>query len=200
MFTSRKNLPLKILRTLMSDITSKFPTVTRSVSAAVQTTVPTHCVRMFYVFCTLHGNIILQYNPAKCTSSKLIFSFLWCLLHVSNPRIHLQEDGCTYRYGTVCFTCIGVRTLPPTKVPVPLHVNTLYQTCTHNRLPEDEPSGSKHVEDTTKIKILVYKCAFCWVVLFIVLCCLYMFMVYHSITQHACCRSHLLSTLICGAK
>ena len=27
------------------------------------------------------------------------------------------------------------------------HVNKLYHTCTYNRLPEDEPSGSKHVED-----------------------------------------------------
>jgi len=35
------------------------------------------------------------------------------------------------------------------------HVNKLYHTCTYNRLPEDEPSGSKHVEDMVKIKILV---------------------------------------------
>jgi len=35
--------------------------------------------------------------------------------------------------------------------------NTLYHTCTYNRLPEDEPSGSKHVEDNRhlKIKILI---------------------------------------------
>ena len=35
------------------------------------------------------------------------------------------------------------------------HVNKLYHTCKHNRLPEDEPSGSKHVENIVKIKILV---------------------------------------------
>ena len=35
--------------------------------------------------------------------------------------------------------------------------NVLYHNCTHNRLPEDEPSGSKHVEDNIKIKIFVYK-------------------------------------------
>jgi len=29
----------------------------------------------------------------------LIFNF--CLLHVSNPRAHLQEDSCTYGYGMV---------------------------------------------------------------------------------------------------
>jgi len=28
----------------------------------------------------------------------LIFNFL-CLLHVSNLRVHLQEDGCIYSYG-----------------------------------------------------------------------------------------------------
>jgi hypothetical protein len=27
-----------------------------------------------------------------------------------------------------------------------------YHTCTHSRLPEDEPSGSKHVEYTLKLK------------------------------------------------
>jgi len=29
---------------------------------------------------------------------------------------------------------------------------TLYLTCIYNRLPEDEPSGSKQVEDTKKLK------------------------------------------------
>jgi len=32
-----------------------------------------------------------------------------------------------------------------------------YHDCTHNSLPEDEPSGSKHVEGNIKIKIFVYK-------------------------------------------
>jgi len=31
----------------------------------------------------------------------------------------------------------------------------VYHTCTYDHLPEDEPSGSKHVEDIVKIKILV---------------------------------------------
>jgi hypothetical protein len=35
------------------------------------------------------------------------------------------------------------------------HLNKLYHICTYNRLPEDEPSGSNHVEDIVKIKILV---------------------------------------------
>ena len=32
---------------------------------------------------------------------------------------------------------------------------TQYHSCPYSRLPEDEPSGSKHVEDIVKIKILV---------------------------------------------
>ena len=42
--------------------------------------------------------------------------------------------------------------LPPTRPLTLIHVNTLYHICTYNRLPEDEPSGSKHVEDIIKIK------------------------------------------------
>jgi hypothetical protein len=26
---------------------------------------------------------------------------------VSNPKVHLQEDGCIYRYGIVCLTYIS---------------------------------------------------------------------------------------------
>ena len=36
-----------------------------------------------------------------------------------------------------------------------MYVNTLYPTCTYNRLPDDEPSGSKHVEDIKKLKIKI---------------------------------------------
>jgi hypothetical protein len=45
-------------------------------------------------FCTVHCNIIIKYKPTKCTFPKLIFSILifWYLLHVSNPRVHIQED------------------------------------------------------------------------------------------------------------
>jgi len=32
-----------------------------------------------------------------------------------------------------------------------MHVKVPYNNCIYNRLPEDEPSGSKHVEDI-KIK------------------------------------------------
>ena len=35
----------------------------------------------------------------------------WCLLHVSNRRFHIQEDGCIYSYGLVCFTYISTSSL-----------------------------------------------------------------------------------------
>ena len=37
--------------------------------------------------------------------------------------------------------------------------NVLYRNCVYEyiRLTEDEPSGSTHVEDIKKIKILIYK-------------------------------------------
>jgi hypothetical protein len=68
---------------------------------------------VFHVSCTVHCNIIIQYKPTKCTFSKLKFIFFnfLCLLHASNPKVHLQEDGCMYSYGTVCFTCIGISSL-----------------------------------------------------------------------------------------
>jgi len=45
--------------------------------------------------------------------------------------------------------------VPPTRLLIPLLVNKFYHTCNYTRLPEDEPLGSKHVEDIVKIKILV---------------------------------------------
>ena len=38
------------------------------------------------------------------------------LLHVSNPRVHLHEDGCICSYGTVRFTCIGINSLVDRRV------------------------------------------------------------------------------------
>jgi len=50
-------------------------------------------------------------------------SFFYVLLHVSSPRVRLQEDGCMYSYGTVRFTCSLVPTdLVPTTLLIPMHV------------------------------------------------------------------------------
>jgi hypothetical protein len=54
----------------------------------------------------------MQNKPIKCTFSKLIFYLFMCrFLRVSNSKINLQEDGCIYNYGTVCFTCISISSL-----------------------------------------------------------------------------------------
>ena len=45
--------------------------------------------------------------------------------------------------------------VPPTRLLMPLHVNKFDHTCTYNHLPQDKPSGSKHVEDIVKIKVVV---------------------------------------------
>jgi hypothetical protein len=74
-------------------------------------------------------------------------------LHDSNPSVHLQEDGCAYRYDL--FACNGISSLQTTRLLMPLHVNILNHACSYNRLPEDELSSSKHVEDIVKIKVLV---------------------------------------------
>jgi len=46
------------------------------------------------------------------------------------------------------FTCSGLRSLVGAYTT--LCKPKLYHTCTYNRLPEDEPSGSKHVEEILK--------------------------------------------------
>jgi hypothetical protein len=34
-----------------------------------------------------------------------------------------------------------------------MHVKVPYHNCIYNRLPEDEPTGSEHVDDIKKLKI-----------------------------------------------
>jgi len=38
-------------------------------------------------------------------------------------------------------------TLLPTRLPIAIYVHVPYRNCIYNRLPEDEPSGLKRVED-----------------------------------------------------
>jgi len=49
--------------------------------------------------CSSSCDVIIQYKK-NCTFPKLILKFKinLCLLHISNPRFHLQEDGCIYSY------------------------------------------------------------------------------------------------------
>ena len=59
-------------------------------------------LRILCLYFIAHCNVIIQYRSTKFTLSKLVFKLFLCLLHVSKPRVHLQEDGCIYSYGTIC--------------------------------------------------------------------------------------------------
>ena len=52
---------------------------------------------------TKYHRLTLTNKMHLCYTNILTFNS-WCLLRISNPRIHLQEDGCIYSYGTVRFT------------------------------------------------------------------------------------------------
>jgi len=43
----------------------------------------------------------------------------------------------------------------PTRLLKLMLVNTIYHTCIYSRLPEDEPLGSKRVEDIKELKIVI---------------------------------------------
>jgi len=58
------------------------------------------------------------------------------------------------RYSTKFLDFRTEHNLPPTRLLIPLHVNEFYHNCTYSRFPEDEHSGSKHVEEIVKIKML----------------------------------------------
>ena len=72
-----------------------------------------------------------------------------------------------YSYCMVGFTCVGIsilvgrrgcsimryrklvecRTILPTRLLIQLHLKVPYRNCIYRLLPEDEPLGSKDVED-----------------------------------------------------
>jgi len=79
-------------------------------------------------------------------TNNLIFLFL----RVSNPRVHLQEDSCTYNYGLIS-------TFYMHRYKQSCGFTAYTDTCKteYTYFPEDEPSGSKRVEDIIKIRLLV---------------------------------------------
>jgi hypothetical protein len=80
--------------------------------------------------------------------SKINILIFWCLLHVSKPRVHLQEDGCINSYDMIRFTCISISSLVGKGVCLILVVYSFI----YNRPPENEISGFKYVEDIKKLK------------------------------------------------
>ena len=106
-------------------------------------------------------HIAYNVNQQNTHFLNCFFLFLRCVLHVSNPKVHLQEDGCTYRYGKICLHAeITVRyicKISKYKIFELFEISTCKQSLPYlyvpyNRLPEDEPSGSKHVEGIVKLK------------------------------------------------
>ena len=59
-----------------------------------------------YIYTHTHTNT----HTHKQNAPFLIFKF-FCLLHVSNPRVHLQKDGCIYSYSIVRSICISISSL-----------------------------------------------------------------------------------------
>jgi len=60
----------------------------------------------------------------------------------------------------MCFTCISMNSQISRRV-----CSIVYHTCIFKRLPEEEPLGPKHLEDTKKNKILYLKSAVLWFIL-----------------------------------
>ena len=46
-------------------------------------------------------SLILQFYNTYQRNTHFWINILifWCLLHVSNPKVHVQDDGCMYSYG-----------------------------------------------------------------------------------------------------
>jgi hypothetical protein len=53
--------------------------------------------------------LLYHINQQNAPFINIYFNF--CLLDVSKSKGHLQEDDSIYRYGAVCFTCIGISSL-----------------------------------------------------------------------------------------
>jgi hypothetical protein len=60
-----------------------------------------------------------------------------------------------YSYDTVRFTCISKSSLVGGRMLMLTHVKRTYCNCIYSYLPEDEPSGSKHLQDVKKLEIKI---------------------------------------------
>ena len=86
----------------------------------------------------------MQYKPTKCNFSVLIFLFLIFFMSSTHFEPEGSSSGCQL-YIQACYSVF-------------LYVKHMLYTLKHtipcliyNSLPEDEPSGSKHVEYVKKL-------------------------------------------------
>ena len=59
------------------------------------------------------------------------------------------------RYGIICLHANSISSLLGGRLLLALTCKQIIPYRMYKRLPEDEPSGSKHIDDMVKIKILV---------------------------------------------
>ena len=95
------------------------------------------------VYRTLWHNYATQTNKMRFYLINSLFLIFRGLLHVSNRRVHLQEDSCSIEH-----------ILLPTGLLIMMHIkHTLpCYNCIYNHLPENELSSSKHVDDIKRLK------------------------------------------------
>jgi hypothetical protein len=79
------------------------------------------------------------------------------LLHCSNPRVHFQNGGCTYRHGIICLHTNGMSSLPPTRLLIPLAckqiIPYLYVQPTFWRWPLSFETYRRHCKNISLTKV-----------------------------------------------
>jgi hypothetical protein len=83
------------------------------------------------------------FEPVGSSSGRQLYIQLWYAtfyMH-QNKQCSMQKSV----FGTITLLS---HTIPHHTIP--------YHNCIYNRLPENEPSGSKRVEDTKKLKIRTF--------------------------------------------
>jgi hypothetical protein len=122
---------------------------------------------MFYVFCAMHCDIIIQHKTNKIHNFlKLIYNF-WCLLFFEPRWFILRQLSVQYGifYVHLCGLSGGKETIPchqtaHTDVCVTYH--TLYTTVSLRM----KRQHSKHVGDTRNYISILENCVFCWFVFY----------------------------------
>jgi hypothetical protein len=70
---------------------------------------------MFFKIIALFRNYTVQTNRMHIFQINILIFNVWCLLHVTSRRVHLQEDGCIYWYG-ILYCIITLQCTVPKKI------------------------------------------------------------------------------------
>jgi hypothetical protein len=74
-----------------------------------------------------------------------------CLIHVLNPRAHLQEEGCIYSYSVARFTCISTSSLVGRRVCSIFYI--IHNMRKYKTVKLAVPMGSVLIELHIRLKI-----------------------------------------------